>query len=64
MMCFDADPLMLEFVTPHPEIIYLMGSRRSPKAFDMLEGCRVVLWHAAGDERTSNFSRSTGRWSR
>jgi hypothetical protein len=51
MMCFDADPLMLEFVTPHPEITYLMASRCPPKAFDMLDGCKVVCWHALGDER-------------
>jgi len=50
MFCFDADPLMLEFITPHPEITYLMGSRCPPKAFELLEGCKVVLWHAAGDE--------------
>lgn len=49
MFCFDADPLMLEFITPHPDITYLMGSRCPPKAFDLLEGCKVVLWHAGGD---------------
>ncbi len=49
MMCFDADPLMLEFLTPHPDIIYLIASRCPPKAFDILEGCKVVCWHAAGD---------------
>lgn len=49
MMCFDADPLMLEFITPHPDITYLLSSRCPPKAFDMLEGCKVVCWHAAGD---------------
>jgi hypothetical protein len=50
MFCFDADPLMLEFITPHPDITYLMGSRCPPKAFELLEGCKVVLWHAHGDE--------------
>ena len=49
MFCFDADPLMLEFITPHPEITFLMASRCPPKAFDLLEGCKVVTWHAAGD---------------
>ena len=51
MMCFDADPLMLEFITPHPEIIFLISSRCPPKAFDMLADSTVVCWHAAGDER-------------
>ena len=51
MMCFDADPLVYEFFTPHPEITYLIASRCPPKVFDMLEGCKVVCWHAAGDER-------------
>lgn len=49
MFCFDADPLMLEFITPHPEITYLMGSRCPPKTWELLEGCKVVLWHAQGD---------------
>ena len=49
MFCFDADPLMLEFITPHPEITYLMGSRCPPQAFDMLKDCKVVIWHAGGD---------------
>ena len=51
MFCFDADPLVLEFFTPHKEITYLMASRCVPNAFEVLKGCRVVLWHAAGDER-------------
>ena len=50
MFCFDADPLMLEFITPHPDITYLMGSRCPPKAFEMLKDCKVVVWHAGGDE--------------
>ena len=49
MFCFDADPLMLEFITAHPDITYLMASRCPPKAFELLAGCKVVLWHAAGD---------------
>ena len=36
VMFFDADPLMLEFITPHPNITYLVASRCPPKAFDML----------------------------
>ena len=50
MFCFDADPLMLEFITARPDITYLMASRSPPKAFELLAGCKVVLWHAAGDK--------------
>ena len=55
MMCFDADPLVLEFFTPHPDITYLLGSRVPPKVFDILDGCRVVVWHAAGDTNIQNI---------
>ena len=51
MFCFDADPLVLEFFTPHKDITYLLGSRCVPEAFKMLDGCRIVVWHAAGDDR-------------
>ena len=51
MFCFDADKLVLEFFTnPNKDVTYLMASRCVPAAFDMLKGCKVVLWHAAGDE--------------
>ena len=61
MMCFDADPLMLEFVTPHPDITYLISSRCPPKAFDMLAGCKVVCWHALGDERIEQLLQKYNR---
>lgn len=51
MFCFDADKLVLEFFTPHKDITYLLASRCVPQAFEILKGCRIVLWHAAGDER-------------
>lgn len=60
MFCFDADPLMLEFITPHPDIIYLIASRCPPKTFDLLEGCKVVLWHAAGDLNLQNILERRG----
>lgn len=47
--CFDADPLMLEFITAHQDITYLMASRCPPEAFDGLQGCKIVCWHAKGD---------------
>lgn len=61
MMCFDADPLMLEFVTPHENITYLMASRCPPKAFDLLKGQRIVCWHAMGDERIEELLQKAGR---
>ena len=60
MFCFDADPLMLEFITPHPDITYLMASRCPPKAFDLLKDCKVVLWHAKGDEHIEQILQRRG----
>ena len=48
--CFDADPLMLEFMTPVNGVTYLMASRCPPKAFDMIEGQNIYVWHTMGDE--------------
>ena len=59
--CFDADPLMLEFITPHPDVIYLMGSRCPPRAFQMLEGCNVIVWHAKGDRDLELLLNKYGR---
>ena len=61
MFCFDADPLMLEFITPHKDITYLMASRCPPEAFDMLEGQRVVCWHAGGDEHIEELLQKHNR---
>ena len=47
--CFDADPLMLEFMTPVDGVKYLMASRCPPRAFDLIEGEDVYLWHTMGD---------------
>ena len=62
MMCFDADPLMLEFITAHKDITYLIGSRCPPEAFDMLEGCDIVCWHASGDEHIESILQKHGRF--
>jgi hypothetical protein len=62
MMCFDADPLALEFVVPHPEITYLIGSRCPPSVFDALEGCNVVCWHAAGDKYIEDLLQKSDRF--
>ena len=52
MFCFDADKLALEFFTPaSKDVTYLLASRCVPGVFDLVKDCRLVLWHAAGDER-------------
>lgn len=61
MMCFDADPLVIEFFTPHPDITYLIASRVTPKVFEILEGCHVVVWHAAGDETICGILEKHGK---
>lgn len=61
MFCFDADPLMLEFITPHKDITYLIASRCPPKAFDLLDGCRIVCWHAGGDQRIREILEAHNR---
>ena len=61
MMCFDADPLMLEFITPVKGVTYLMASRCPPKAFELLDGCNVVMWHAAGDKHIEDILTELGR---
>lgn len=61
VMFFDADPLMLEFITPHPDITYLIASRCPPQAFDILEGYNVICWHAAGDKNIEKILTERGR---
>jgi uncharacterized Rossmann fold enzyme len=61
MMCFDADPLVLEFFTPHKDITYLIASRCVPAVFDILKDCRVVVWHAAGDENMRSILEKSGK---
>lgn len=62
MMCFDADPLMLEFITPNPDTTFLIASRCPPKAFDILRLCNVVCWHAAGDRDIESLLQQSGRF--
>lgn len=50
MMCFDADRLMLAFIKPHKDVTYLLASRCPPEAFEMVKDCKIVCWHAGGDE--------------
>lgn len=62
MFCFDADPLMLEFITPHPQIRFLIGSRCPPKTFELLEDCDVTCWHANGDRDIEKILQDAGKF--
>ena len=61
MFCFDADPLVLEFFTPHKDITYLMASRCVPDAFERVKGCKLVIWHAAGDTHLQDILEKKGK---
>lgn len=50
MMCFDADRLILAFIKQHKDVTYLLASRCPPEAFEMVNDCKIVCWHAGGDE--------------
>lgn len=62
MFCFDADPLMLEFMTPHPDITYLLASRCPPKAFEIIKGCKLSIWHANGDMHIERLLQEAGKF--
>ena len=61
MFCFDADPLVLEFFTPHKDITYLLASRCVPEAFERIKGCKLVIWHAAGDTNLQDILERRGK---
>ena len=49
MFCFEAHDMALDFIKPVQGVTYLLASRCPPKAYDLLAGCPIVCWHAAGD---------------
>jgi len=59
-MFFDADVLAQEFAIPHPDVIYLVASRCHPFVFTLLEKCKVIVWHAAGDLNTKAILEKHG----
>jgi hypothetical protein len=59
-MIWDCAELCEKFAVPHPDITYLIGSRCHPKVFERLEGCKVVVWHAAGDHNILQFLEEKG----
>lgn len=61
MFCFDADPLIYEFFTKHPDVTYLIASRVPPKTWDLLEGCNVYVWHAGGDNHIESLLDQHGK---
>ena len=62
MFCFDADPLMLEFMTPHEDITYLLASRCPPKAFELIDGCKISIWHSNGDMHLERLLQEAGKF--
>ena len=62
MFCFDADPLMLEFMTPHADITYLLASRCPPKSFELIKGCKLSIWHANGDMHLERLLQEAGKF--
>lgn len=48
-MIWDCAEICEKFAVPHPKITYLVASRCHPKVFERLKDCKVVVWHAAGD---------------
>lgn len=59
-MIWDASPLCMQFAVPHPNVTYLVGARCHPAVFERLSGCRVIVWHAAGDHNIEEFLRERG----
>lgn len=61
MFCHDADPLIYEFFTKHEEITFLIASRVPPPTWDLLEGCKVVVWHLSGDANIEALLQKHGK---
>lgn len=49
-MYWDAHPLTSKVVTAHKDITYFVASRCPRSVFEQLKDCKVVVWHAGGDE--------------
>ena len=45
----------LGVVERHKDVIYLMGSCAHPKMFKLLDGMKVVLWHAVSGKHTKTW---------
>ena len=55
----DVDPRShkLALLGLHPEVTYLMGSVCHPKAWEVLKGMKVFLWHAMSGDHTPEWIR-------
>lgn len=49
-MFWDAAEVVSSFVTPHPDVTYIVASRCHRSVFEALEGHKVFVFHAAGDK--------------
>ena len=54
-MLWDAAEVVERFAVPHPDITYLVASRCHPKVFARLKDCKIVVWHAAGDNNIAEL---------
>lgn len=48
-LLWDGTEIVYKFCRRHPDITYLVASRCHPRVFEELKGCKVIVWHAAGD---------------
>lgn len=60
-MMFDAHEHMSDFVTPDPNVTYLIASRCHRSVFEKLKDSRVVVWHAKGDPCLDGLLADAGR---
>lgn len=49
-MLWDPSPVLASMVTPHKDVTYLVASRCHPDVFKRLEGFKVFVWHAGGED--------------
>ena len=53
----DPRPHKLDLLALHPAVTYLMGTVCHPKAWEMLRGMKVFLWHAMSGDHTPEWIR-------
>lgn len=54
-MIWDANPVMEKILRPHKDVTYLIASRCHPSVFDLLNGYKVLVWHALGGDSVERY---------